>query len=118
MLERDNLEEGTETIRGLEPLIPKNAKLSKETKICAIHAVLDEQDRQDAEMEYDSGKDEDLIAREYIQAVADAKRVAQKIAQEDQSFAVAYTAKDRASWEQVQKVVAAMTSSMPNPNEG
>ena len=118
LMERDNLEEGTETIRGLEPLIPKNAKLSKETKICAIHAVLDEQDRQDAEMEYDSGKDEDLIAREYIQAVADAKRVAQKIAQEDQSFAVAYTAKDRASWEQVQKVVAAMTSSMPNPNEG
>lgn len=93
--------------RGLEYMIPRNAKVRKQVRALTINAVLDEQDRQDCDRECNP----DLIAKEYSEIAKACVSTAQKFALADERFATVYSAKDRNRWELFQKSRAAVSSS-------
>jgi hypothetical protein len=83
------------TIRGLECLIPRNAKVKKQNRVLATNAVLGEKNRQESVGEYDY----ELIARACNIVTYNCVSAAQKFAWADSRFALVYAAKDRNCWE-------------------
>jgi hypothetical protein len=97
MIRREIKESDDATLRGLEYLVPSNAKVKKYYKRLALNAVLDEQDRQDSE----GYLDDELIAREYGEITTHRMPTAQQLARADERFASVYTAKDRTCWQKL-----------------
>jgi hypothetical protein len=94
---REIKESDDATLRGLEYLVPSNAKVRKYNKTLALNAVLHEQDRQDSGGFFD----DELIAREYGEIAKHRMLAAQQLARADERFASVYTAKDRTCWQKL-----------------
>jgi hypothetical protein len=88
------IEDDEFVLRGLEYMIPANAKIKRRNKCYSLCAVLDEQDRQDQVGTHDPEK----IARGYRGIATHCLLTAQNRARGDARFARAYTAEDRACW--------------------
>jgi hypothetical protein len=98
LLKCDINESDEVSLRGLEYLVLRNAKVRKHIKALALNAVLDAQDRQENEA---WGFDDELIAREYGEIANTCVAAALQLARADERFASVYTEADKICWLQL-----------------